>query len=169
MKFGTDNFEDLVSKAIDIEKALEQQAFSINNINAVTSSDSTSHNSLIQVVLRQQAESNKMLLDMQEQLKKLKEERNVCNKLQKTRDCWYFLKSYAQGTSQQGNFSEQFGNFSGQGSSFSGNDGNFSRQDRNFARHDRNQNDNHVPKFNRDRDRRNHRSYYRNQKRSLNQ
>lgn len=108
---------------------------------------------------------------MQEQLKKLKEKRDVCHickKLHKTRDCWYFLKSYAQGMSQQGHFLEQVGNFSGQGSNFLGNNGNFWRQDKNFAKHDRNHNDHHVPRFNRSRDRRNHRPHYRNYRRSLN-
>lgn len=171
LKLGKENFDDLVSSAMDCEKALEQQcSYSVNTINATQVSGNSSQDSLITILLKQQENSNKLLQSMAEQLKGLKEERavcHICNKQHNTKDCWFFPSlQNREFFSPQQNFSGQGYSAANQASNFlspnsnSPNNGrHFENQGRNFGGEFRRGSDNNVQRFNRGRGRNNYRPY----------
>lgn len=94
LKFGLQNFNELVEKAVHIENALNQREFDVNNIISTpsTSSDSFLFNS----ILEQQTTQSKQIEELTLTIKKLKEEKlscQICGKNHSAKDCWHFLGS----------------------------------------------------------------------------
>lgn len=71
LKFSKTILTTFVSSAMDIEKALEQKKISVNNLNANSVPNTSNRECLITILLKQ-ADSNKMQLNMAEQLKDIK-------------------------------------------------------------------------------------------------
>lgn len=90
IKFGKKNFKDLVAQALDVEKALEQKDFDLNNLCAVPSTSSD----LIEKLLKQQAEQNVQISKLTDTIQKIQEEKvtcQICFKTHSARDCWHYL------------------------------------------------------------------------------
>lgn len=90
MKFGKRNFKDLVAQALDIEKALEQKNFDLNNLCAIPSTS----NDLIDKLLKQQAEQTAQISKLTDTVQKIKEEKmccQICFKTHSAKDCWHYL------------------------------------------------------------------------------
>lgn len=116
LKFAPSNFEDAVKKAQDIEKSLDQQSLSINNLSSTQSID-------IQILLQQQIENNKQIQELTETVRKLSESQakiddircHICNRKHKTTDCYQFPNN---SRSYNGNSSSNFNSrFQGRGRS----------------------------------------------------
>lgn len=99
-KFNPKTFEDAIEKAKDIERALEQTA-SINNITS-----SVSDNINLQILLKQQLESNKQIALLNEKLNKITENKttcHICDNNHKTTLCPQFPSNASNPNSQPDN------------------------------------------------------------------
>lgn len=104
-KFGPSNFQAAVRRAIKVETALDNQAVSLNNLKANDNID-------IQVVLENQFECNKKILELTNKIDSLTKnvkgstttnevsckqneqtvKCHICGKRHLTTECWYFPK-----------------------------------------------------------------------------
>lgn len=111
LKFGTKSFQEAVNKAIHIEKALEENTFTVQAMTAAQNVD-------IQLLLQQQLENSKMIKELADTVKKLKDKGNTCHICAKnhlTTDCWQFPSTSGNSRSRQPDFPNRFQRGRGRG------------------------------------------------------